>query len=394
MKKYIAGIVTVTVGLAVIAQAEIIQFNLSPAGTDAAVGLSPLNEVPAATNSTGSGNEISAGISFDTDTSILTLALGYGSAAGFADLTAPAVSMHIHGPAGPGTNAPVIINLAPYLFTPADLGAGGIIYGQVQFPTNQVADLMAGLNYINIHTTNYPGGEIRGQLISELNRPPVIVCAEPTTAECGSLTTLTSQVSDPDGDALVVVWSVNGTALQTNELAAGTTTTPTAVDFPAEFPLGTNQVSVVATDSAGNAASCATTVTVVDTIPPVITRVMATPNRIWPPNHKMVPVRVEARVTDACGPPRWKIISIKSNQAVDAKGSGKTSPDWEITGDHTANVRAERSGREGSRIYTITVQAADASGNLSQRKSVEVIVPHDMGRGEDRSSNSKELRDK
>ena len=93
MKKYIAGIVSVTFGLAVIAQAEIIQFNLSPAGTDAAVGLSPLNEVPAATNSTGSGNEISAGISFDTDTSILTLALGYGSAAGFTNLTAPASSM-------------------------------------------------------------------------------------------------------------------------------------------------------------------------------------------------------------------------------------------------------------------------------------------------------------
>ena len=48
MKKHIAGIVSVTIGLSVIAQAEIIQFDLSPAGTDAAVGLSPLNEVPAA----------------------------------------------------------------------------------------------------------------------------------------------------------------------------------------------------------------------------------------------------------------------------------------------------------------------------------------------------------
>ena len=381
MKKYIVGIVSVTVGLAVIAQAEIIQFNLSPAGTDAAVGLSPLNEVPAAANSTGSGNEISAGISFDTDSSILTLALGYGSAAGFTNLTAPAVSMHIHGPAGPGTNAPVVVNLAPYLFTPGDAALGGLIYGQVQIPAAQVTNLLAGLHYINIHTTNYPGGEIRGQLVGEINKSPVIACPVPVTVECGSLTTVTSKVSDPEGDALVVVWSVNGTAIQTNELAAGATTSPTEVNFPAEFPLGTNQVSVAATDSQGNTATCSTTVTVVDTIPPVIVRVTATPNCIWPPNHKMVAVQVEARVTDVCGPTRWKIIAIMSNQAVDAKGSGNTAPDWEITGPHTANLRAERSGKDGTRIYTITVQAVDESGNKSERKTVEVTVPHDRGRG-------------
>ena len=78
---------------------------------------------------------------------------------------------------------------------------------------------------------------------------------------------------------------------------------------------------------------------------------------------------MEARVTDVCGPTRWKIISITSNQAVDAKGSGNTAPDWEITGAHTANVRAERSGKEGTRIYTITVQAVDESGNLSETEN-------------------------
>lgn len=28
----------------------------------------------------------------------------------------------------------------------------------------QVADLMAGLWYVNLHTTSYPGGELRAQL--------------------------------------------------------------------------------------------------------------------------------------------------------------------------------------------------------------------------------------
>ena len=147
MKRSFAGVVTATLGLAVISQAAVIEFDLSPAGKDAAVGLSPLNEVPASTNSTGSGNEISAGISFNTDTSILILALGYGSAAGFTNLTAPASGMHIHGPAGPGTNASVVVNLAPYHFTQGDMAEGGLIYGQVQIPTNQVADLLANLYY-------------------------------------------------------------------------------------------------------------------------------------------------------------------------------------------------------------------------------------------------------
>jgi hypothetical protein len=381
MKKYIAGIVTVMVGLAVVAQAEVIQFNLSPPGTDAAVGLSPLNQVPPAANSTGSGNEISAGINFDTNTSVLTVLLGYGSAAGFGNLTAPASNMHIHGPAGPGTNGPVVIDLAPYLFTQMDPALGGIIYGQVPIPTTNVADLLAGLYYINIHTTNYPGGEIRGQLIGEIikppvNEPPVIACPQSVSVECGKLTTLTSQVSDADGDALNVVWSVNGTAIQTNQLAAGSTTNNTPVNFPAEFPLGTNHVSVVATDSEGNSATCSTTVTVVDTIPPEIIEVTATPNWIWPPNHKMVNVWVQAQVTDACGPTQWKIISITCNQAVDALGSGNTSPDWEITGAYTAKVRSERSGQYDMRIYTIAVQAEDQSGNLSKIKTVEVTVPH------------------
>jgi CHRD domain len=289
--------------------------------------------------------------------------------------------MHIHGPAGPGTNAPVTIVLDTYNFRATDPTLGGVVYGQVPIPTEKVAELLANLYYINIHTANYLEGEIRGQLVAEINRPPVVACPEPVTAECGSLTTVTTKVSDPEGDALVVVWSVNGTAIQTNELAAGATTSATEVNFPAEFPLGTNQVSVAATDSDGNSATCSTTVTVVDTIPPVIARVTATPNCIWPPNHKMVEVKVEARVTDVCGPTRWKIISIKSNQAVHAKGSGHTEPDWEITGPHTANLRAERSGKDGARIYTITVQAVDQSGNKSERKSVDVIVAHDRGRG-------------
>lgn len=36
--------------------------------------------------------------------------------------------------------------------------------GQATLTDAQAADMMAGLWYVNIHTTRYPGGEIRGQL--------------------------------------------------------------------------------------------------------------------------------------------------------------------------------------------------------------------------------------
>jgi len=117
-------------------------------------------------------------------------------------------------------------------------------------------------------------------------------------------------------------------------------------------------------------------VTVVDTTPPVIGAVSADPNVLWPPNHKMIAVKVHAVVTDTCGPATWKIIGVSSNEAVDARGSGHTSPDWKITGDHTLTLRAERSGTGSGRVYTITIQATDASGNIAQ-KTVTVSVPHD-----------------
>ncbi|MDB5871314.1 MAG: hypothetical protein JWQ07_756, partial [Ramlibacter sp.] len=38
------------------------------------------------------------------------------------------------------------------------------IQGETVVTPAQAADLMAGLWYVNIHSTQFPGGEIRGQL--------------------------------------------------------------------------------------------------------------------------------------------------------------------------------------------------------------------------------------
>jgi len=144
------------------------------------------------------------------------------------------------------------------------------------------------------------------------------------------------------------------------------------------FPLGTTTVTCTATNTVGS-TSGSFTVTVVDTTPPDILRLTANPSSLWPPDHKMVPVTVTAQVVDnGDANPLVHIISVTSNQPVNGTGDGDTSPDWEITGPLTVNLRAERANNE-DRKYTITVEAVDASGNATQ-SSVEVKVTANKGR--------------
>lgn len=361
----------------VICQATLIPMGISPAGTDAGVGLSPSNEVPPVLNSTGSGGPISGGVLFDTNSSTLLLSVGYGSAAGFTDLTGPATGMTLNGPAQTNQTAGVLDDLSTLSFPAANPAAGGIIFGSVTVPANAVTDLLAGLDYINISTTVNSNGEIRGQLVL---LGPTISCPEPITAQCGSNTMVQVQVGSPTGSALKVVWSLNGVMVRTNLVPAGTPPTTTNLVFSGQFPSGTNMIQITVTDSQGLSASCGTAVTVVDTTPPVITKVSATPNSLWPPFHKMMTVTVSAQVQDNCGPATWKITSVQSNEPVNGLGDGNTSSDWQITGDHSVSLRAERSGKGSGRIYTITVQATDAAGNVSTPQTVTVIVPHNMGR--------------
>lgn len=81
-------------------------------------------------------------------------------------IASPTLS-HIHGPNGPaGTNAGVAINFAtsPSAFT------GGRTKGSVNVSTLSAANLDALLNtpgnmYVNVHSSAFGGGEIRGQLV-------------------------------------------------------------------------------------------------------------------------------------------------------------------------------------------------------------------------------------
>jgi hypothetical protein len=113
-----------------------------------------------------------------------------------------------------------------------------------------------------------------------------------------------------------------------------------------------------------------------DTTPPRILSIAATPGVLWPPNRRMIPVRLSVDVIDDQDPsPVTRITQVTCNEPQDP-----LSPGWELTGALTLNLRAERLGSGSGRAYTITVEAADASGNTSTASTV-VAVPHDMAGG-------------
>lgn len=161
----LAGIVGSMVLLAASAQAATIVFLLDG---NAGLGLLPGNEVPAVTG--GSGG-ILGGISFDTDTNLLTIDIGWGSGNGFSDLSGPALLAHIHGPtldpapASYSQTAGTLYDLHTMLgWNP--LPANGGFDGVVAISPAHVAALLNGQTYINVHTLANPNGEIRGQLVA------------------------------------------------------------------------------------------------------------------------------------------------------------------------------------------------------------------------------------
>lgn len=95
-----------------------------------------------------------------------TAALQYDDASGtlswniaWQDLLGTPNAMHFHGPADPDVNAGVQLGIG--------VGSNPTI-GSAVITTGQAADLLAGLWYVNLHTSAEGGGEIRGQVLPAL----------------------------------------------------------------------------------------------------------------------------------------------------------------------------------------------------------------------------------
>ena len=165
-------------------------------------------------------------------------------------------------------------------------------------------------------------------------------------------------------------------------LATGTEEWEVTSGFPSEWPMCEPYVAIaIVYDGAGNQSFpwLRNEFWVGDNIAPVIHGVTASPDTLWPPNHKMVDVTVFVDATDNIDPnPVSRITGVTCSEPMDGPGDGSTKPDWEITGDLTVRLRAERAGCSTGRVYTIAVECTDFCGN-SSTSSVDVTVPHDQG---------------
>jgi hypothetical protein len=88
---------------------------------------------------------------YDTDSNVLNYTITYSG------LTGDATAAHFHGPAAPGENAPPAVPIEGSLASP--------IAGTATLTDEQEAQLLGGQWYFNLHTAQYPDGEVRGQVL-------------------------------------------------------------------------------------------------------------------------------------------------------------------------------------------------------------------------------------
>jgi probable HAF family extracellular repeat protein len=190
-----------------------------------------------------------------------------------------------------------------------------------------------------------PAAQTTFKIVVSDTTPPVIAAHSDLTAEATGLSGASVVYSAPaTSDA------VDGSGTATCTPASGSM-----------FALGATAVTCYAKDAAGNSAAATTfKVIVKDTTPPVISGIYASPDAIWPPNNKMVPVSVLVSATDSVDPsPSCLLTSV----------GGGASGSAEVTGTLSANVRADN----GS-VYVLTVTCSDFSGNKSWASTTVAIA--------------------
>ncbi|HLY77284.1 MAG TPA: galactose oxidase-like domain-containing protein, partial [Thermoplasmata archaeon] len=199
-----------------------------------------------------------------------------------------------------------------------------------------------------------------GQMMNiNINHPPVARVVPNFTAEAtgpgGAVVTLDGRGStDPDNNISTYQWFEGMNLIATGALTSAT------------LSLGTHTITLQVTDAGALTSTANLTVTVSDTTPPTIQSLSVVPDLLRSLTDQLVGVTVQATATDLVDPaPTLSILSVSSTEAVSGLGAGDLTPDWQITPPMTLSLRSERFTYV--RRYTITVQAADASGNTSTR---------------------------
>jgi uncharacterized repeat protein (TIGR01451 family) len=171
-----------------------------------------------------------------------------------------------------------------------------------------------------------------------------------------------------------------------NDNCAGVAVTGTRSDsqpLNAPYPVGTTTITWKATDASNNMTTGSQTVKVNDATPPTIMLTTGTIN-LGPPNHAYQTFSIAdlvASASDGCDASvdinDVVISKATSDEPEDANGNGdgNTLNDIVIAPDcKSLQLRREREGGGNGRVYTITLQVKDSSGNVATAVR-KVFVP-------------------
>jgi uncharacterized membrane protein len=224
----------------------------------------------------------------------------------------------------------------------------------------------------------------QGESALVVNQPPHATAVAPGAVECdrpaggpleldGSASSDPDALADQDGEIARYEWLLDPGAPAERPLGEGAV-------LVAIVPPGSHTIGLRVTDRFGESDTTILPAEVRDTQAPGLT-LTAAPNRLWPPNHKRVHVRVSFGATDACDPaPGVALVSAESSEPDDLPGTTDGATTGDIfdaspgTPDGDIWLRAERQEGGSGRTYTLTYGAVDAAGNVTLKQAT-IVVP-------------------
>ena len=216
------------------------------------------------------------------------------------------------------------------------------------------------------------------------NTPPTVVAVGSGTFQIGQDISLNGSVSDYDGDGLDYQWLDGASLFASGRINTVVGGSPVAVPLKVlvgGLPLGTHILVLQVSDGI-HLVTSSITVHVIDTVAPSLAPTAST-YILWPQNHQMVDVSIQANAVDNSGGAITLSAMITSNEPAVYDKQGNLIADYSVTGIDQRNgilylqLRASRLGNGNGRIYTITLNATDVSGNSSSA-AVQIKVPHDV----------------
>jgi Bacterial Ig-like domain (group 1) len=115
--------------------------------------------------------------------------------------------------------------------------------------------------------------------------------------------------------------------------------------------------------------------------PPDCSTVTASPDTLWPPNHKLRTVTLSGATDPDGDPVTLTITGVTQDEPLNGRGDGNTTPDAKPgAASNEVRLRAERRGKGDGRVYEISFTGDDGQGGTCQGTAT-VGVPHDQRPG-------------